>query len=171
MQVNLDHAHTALPYQTSPIPGPHQRYLAVLLSPFALCLLLHVATQCAPYVEVLARITSSEYHLSNQAKLTCSYCVAGCRLLSTFPHQLPRVPLADLSTTSRAQMKVRGSTACCATVDLQLDAPTYDSYFILCRLRMPWPLLACWQSCHQQQMQGGCFSLPPLLMQTFLTSP
>ena len=44
LQVSLDHAHTALPDQTSPKPAAHQRYLAVLLSPFARCLLLHVAT-------------------------------------------------------------------------------------------------------------------------------
>jgi hypothetical protein len=97
LQVNLDHAHTALPDQTSPKPAPHQRYLAVLLSLCAhcVCLLLHVATQCAPYVEVLARITSSEYPLSNQAKVNLFLL---CRRSSSPEHFSP---LAASCTFSR----------------------------------------------------------------------
>ncbi len=115
LQVNLDHAHTALPTQTSPKPAAHQRYLAVLLLLFALCLLLHVATQCAAHFEVLARIsllfTSSECDLNNEPKL--NLFLLSHRLSK---HLFPSVPSCTFGSPARAQMKVRGSITCCATV-------------------------------------------------------
>lgn len=181
MQVNLDHAHTALPTQTSPKPAAHQRYLAVLLLLFALCLLLHVATQCAAHFEVLARIsllfTSSECDLNNEPKL--NLFLLSHRLSK---HLFPSVPSCTFgspvhdfqSTDEGTRLDHLLRYRCCARCvhsSPQLRAPTYDCYSLLCRSRMPWPLLACWQCCHQQQMQGGCFSLPPSLMQTFSTLP
>lgn len=83
LQVNLDHAHTALPDQTSPRSAAHQRYLACCLhSP----VLAARCNTCAPYVEVVARITSSEYHLSKQAKLILFLL---CRRLSSLEHLSP----------------------------------------------------------------------------------